>query len=78
MPVASREIHEGVVVGVLSKIWIVFVGKTTVEHFESDVLTKFEFLQEWNAVEYLSVQVPIEVECNVFVVKELHIAQHHE
>ena len=56
--VSCGEDEEVGIVGVLKGV--VAVGKVCVEHLESDVFTQFEFLEQRDTVENLSVEVPVD------------------
>ena len=50
----------------------------TIEHLETDIFTQFHLLQQGNAVEQLTVEVPVDEQRDIAVVKELHVAEHVE
>ena len=76
MSVAHREDEEFSIVRI--QVRIVLVGKLSVQHLESYGFTPLQFLEQWDAVEYLSVQVPRDVERCITVVQELHVVDEVE
>lgn len=62
-----------VAVAVLFQIRIVFVCEASPEHIHPDVLANLQTIDEWNTVENLAVQVPVEHQLRIAVVEKLHV-----
>ena len=50
----------------------------SVEHLEAHILTQFQFLQQGDAVENLTIEAPVDKQRDVAVIEELHVAEHVE
>mgnify|MGYP003424534737 FL=1 len=75
---ALGEQHEDVALGVLLEERVVLVGQSSPQATESDVLAPLELLQQWYAVENLSVEIPRDIERGKTVVEELHVVDELE
>ena len=58
---ALREIHEQRRAGILLEEGVVLIGELAPEDAEADILTPLEFLQQWNAIEELTIEVPANI-----------------
>ena len=58
---ALREVHEQRRAGILLEEGVVLIGELAPEDAEADILTPLEFLQQWNAIEELTIEVPANI-----------------
>ena len=58
---ALREVHEQRRAGILLEEGVVLVGELAPEDAEADILTPLEFLQQRNAIEELTIEVPANI-----------------
>ena len=72
------EVHQFIATRILRQEGVVLVRQVTPEHVHSNILTPLQFLDQWNTVEELSVQVPRKHHRGIAVVEELHVVDEIE
>ena len=74
----AGQVEEAAVGGVPPEQGVVFVGEGAPEGVHTEKLAPFEFAEQGNAVEELSVEVPREHDRGIAVVEELHVVDEAE
>ena len=72
------ESHQLYRTGIGLVVGIVLVGQLAPQAFHAEILAPLEFLEQRDAVEYLSVEVPRHVKRGIAVVEELHVVDEVE
>ena len=65
-------------VGIVERGRIVFVGELSPKYVDTEAFAPFEFLQQWDAIEEPSVEIPFGEEGGVAVVEELKVGDEVE
>ena len=75
---ADAPLHVGGGVGIVEGGGVVLVGELSPEHVDAKTLAPLEFVEERNAVEEPSVEVPLGEESGIAVVEELEVGDEIE